>query len=59
MSEALYTYEWGNTPERAALKGRRCRIVARGAKGTVLLEFVDTGTRVTSSFRALRKAQEG
>jgi hypothetical protein len=41
---------------RARLKGRRCRVVARGRMSTVLVEFVDTGERVTTSSRALRHA---
>lgn len=52
----VYVFSWGNTPERASLKGRRCRILARGAKGTVLVEFEDSGQRETVSFRALRRA---
>lgn len=52
----VYVFAWGNTPERAALKGRRCRILARGGKGTVLVEFEDNGHRETVSFRALRRA---
>jgi hypothetical protein len=32
----------------------------RGGKGTVLVEFLDNGERVTCSFRALRRtASEG
>ncbi len=46
------TFRWGNNPRRAQLKGRACRIEARGAKGSVLLHFKDTGERVVSSWRA-------
>jgi hypothetical protein len=52
--EPIYTFAWGNNPRRAALKGRRCRVLARGRRGTVLVEFLDTGERVTCSFRAIR-----
>ena len=38
----------------ARLKGRRCMIEARGSLGTVLVRFLDTGERVTTSSRALR-----
>lgn len=58
MSDRLYEYAWGNNPVRAALKGRVCRVVARGGRGsknTVLVEFVDTGERVSTSLRALRR----
>ena len=50
----VYRYAWGNNERRAALKGRRCVVEARGAMGTVLVRFLDTGERVTTSFRALQ-----
>lgn len=46
------TYRWGNNPRRAELKGRECVVVAKGAKGSVLYLFPDTGERVVSSWRA-------
>lgn len=49
-----YVYIWGNNVRRARLKGRVCRIVASGRMNTVLVEFTDTGERVTTSRRALR-----
>ena len=55
--EPIYTFVWGNNPRRAALKGRRCRVLARGRMGTVLVEFLDTGERVTTSHRAIRRAE--
>ena len=55
MAERLYIYGWGNNPRRRRLQGRCCRIVARGAMNTVLIEFLDNGERVTTSTRALRR----
>jgi hypothetical protein len=52
----IFTFAWGNNPRRAELEGRRCRIVARGRMGTVLVRFEDSGEHVTCSFRALRRA---
>jgi hypothetical protein len=52
-----YVYAWGNNERRATLKGRRCVVEARGAMGTVLVRFPDTGERVTTSSRALRVAR--
>lgn len=49
-----YVYVWRNNERRAALYGRRCRLLAAGAMGTVLVEFED-GERVTTSRRALRR----
>jgi hypothetical protein len=50
----VYVYAWGNNERRAALKDRSCVIEARGAMSTVLVRFLDTGERVTTSSRALR-----
>lgn len=46
-------YRWGNNPRRAELKGRVCKVIARGSKGSVLLLFPDTGEHVVSSWRAV------
>ena len=50
----MHVYAWENNPRRAELKGRRCVVEARGRMGTVLVRFLDTGERVTTSYRALR-----
>ena len=49
-----HTYAWGNNAKRATLKGRACRILARGKKASVLIEFAD-GQREVVSYRALRR----
>ena len=49
-----HTYRWGNNPVRAALKGRRCRILASGKLGSILVEFED-GSRYITSRRAVRR----
>ena len=49
-----HRYAWGNNPVRAAIKGQRCRILARGSMGTVLIA-TEGGVRVTTSIRALRR----
>jgi hypothetical protein len=50
-----YVFAWRNNARRAALHGRRCRVLASGSLGTVLVEF-ENGERVTTSRRALRRA---
>lgn len=50
----IYRYAWGNNERRAQLKDRLCVVEARGAMSTVLVRFLDTGERVTTSRRALR-----
>lgn len=47
-------YVWANNPKRAAYRGRRCRVIARGTLGSVLVEFED-GERTVTSARAVRR----
>jgi len=49
-----HTYRWGNNEKRATMKGRACRIVAKGKKGSVLIEF-ENGQREITSYRAIRR----
>jgi hypothetical protein len=53
-----YVYSWGNTPERAALKGRRCRVMGREDATNSLVEFED-GEQAVVSRAALREAKTG
>ena len=55
MVFVTHTYAWGNNEKRVALKGRHCRVVARGRMRSVLVEF-GNGERVVTSERALRRA---
>lgn len=50
-----YVYAWGNNERRAELKGRPCVVLASGRMSTVLIEMLDTGERVTTSRRAIRR----
>jgi hypothetical protein len=55
MSGFEYVYVWGNNPVRAALRGRRCRVLVRSRRfNSCLVEFED-GTLVVSSRNALRR----
>jgi hypothetical protein len=47
-----YRFRWANNPKRETLKSRRCRIVAKGGMGSVLVEFED-GQREIVSWRSL------
>lgn len=50
-----WIYVWGNNGVRKELKGKRCRVLHRGARlHSVLVEFED-GQRVITSARAIRK----
>lgn len=55
----VFRYRWGNNERRAELKGRRCVIEARGKMGTILVRFLDTGERVTTSYRAVAPDRDG
>jgi hypothetical protein len=56
VSPFTHVYSWRNNERRAGLHGRRCRIVASGRMGTVLVEF-ENGERVTTSHRAVRRVK--
>ncbi len=54
----IYAHRWywrARLPER---NGLRCRIVARGAKNSVLIEFEADGYRVVTSRYAVRRVKE-
>ena len=58
MNDNIYEYRWGNNPVRAKLKGRRCKVIARGKMRTCTVKFLDTGEVVSTSQRALRNVKE-
>lgn len=53
--DQLYVYRWGRY--LPALKGQRCRVLARGKLNTALVEFVETGVKHVVSRNALRKVK--
>jgi len=50
-------YVWGKNLAQAKLKGRRCRIVARGTRNNRLIEFEDGEKHIVSG-NSLRKIKE-
>ncbi len=58
MTAPLYRYLWGNNEKRATLRGRICRIVARGAMNSALVGFTDNGQREVISRNALRRVKQ-
>lgn len=50
----MYLYAWGNNEVRARFKGRRCEVVKRLARNSVLLRF-ENGEKLVSSRYAIRK----
>ncbi len=51
----VYRYAWGNNAKRATLRGRLCRVLARGRMNSCLVEFTDNGQREVVSRNALRR----
>ena len=49
-----YLYVWGNNEKRSTLKGRRCKVIARGKMNSALVEF-EGGQREVISRNALRR----
>jgi hypothetical protein len=52
-----YIFGWGNNPKRATMKNRKCKVLKRGGKGSVLIEFLDNGQKEIVSRRALRRSK--
>lgn len=50
------TYIWGNNAKRATMKGRPCKVIARGRMNSILVEFTDNGQREVTSRYAVRAA---
>lgn len=51
--EAWYVWRWRRRlPER---KGQLCQVIARGAKGSILVRFAD-GHQIITSRHAVRRA---
>lgn len=57
-NEQLYVFCWGNNPQRALMKGRRCRVLCRGKMNSCKIEFIDSGHTACVSRNALRKVED-
>uniref|UniRef100_A0A6M3XQF9 Uncharacterized protein n=1 Tax=viral metagenome TaxID=1070528 RepID=A0A6M3XQF9_9ZZZZ len=49
-----YVFSWGNNDKRKTMKGRKCRVIARGKKNSIMIEFED-GQREIVSRNSIRK----
>lgn len=49
-----HLYVWGNNAKRATMKGRTCRVLARGGKGSILVEFENGQREITSRYAVRR-----
>ena len=59
VGEVIYVYTWGNNPKRKTLKGRQCRVLARGTMNSAMVEFIDNGQREVISRNAIRRVTAG
>ena len=50
----IFTYAWGNNGKRAILKGRNCKVLARGRMNSALMQF-ENGQKEIISRNALRR----
>ena len=53
--EQLYKYIWGNNAKRKSMKGRLCRLLARGKKNSCKIEFVDNDQQECVSRYSIKK----
>ena len=55
--EFPYIFTWGNNPKRATMKGRKCRITARGGRNSIRIEFEDGQREIVSGTSIQRTDQ--
>ena len=58
MEHPLYKYYWGNNEKRKKMKGRVCKVLARGRMNSCSIKFLDNGQTEIVSRNALRKWAE-
>jgi len=51
----MYMYVWKNNKKRELLHGRICKVIAKGTKNSIMIEFLDTGQREIVSRYSIRK----
>ena len=49
-----HRFSWGNNSKREKMKGRKCRIVSAGSKGSRMIEF-ENGQREIVSWMSIRR----
>ena len=53
-----HRYCWGNNPVRAKYKGKDCRVVSQGKMNSIMVEFEDGFSMITSRYSVRRKKNE-
>jgi len=52
-----YIYAWANNEKRATMKGRKCIVLARMKKNSIVIEFTDNRQREVVSGNSIRRAR--
>lgn len=47
-------FNWGNNSKRHTMKGRKCRIIARGRMNSIEIEFEDGQREIVSRYSVRR-----
>ena len=50
-----FVYSWGNNPKRKLLKGKTCKVIARGKMNSALVEFNNKQREIISRNAVRRK----
>lgn len=54
----IYHYAWKNNAVREKLYGRKCIVLCRGKKNSILIQFLDDGEKHVVSRNAVRKDKD-
>jgi len=53
----IYQYVWGNNSKRKTLKGRYCKVLKKGKKNSILIEFIDNKQQEIVSRYSVRRVK--
>ena len=51
----IYIFTWGNNSKRVTMKGRKCEVISRGKKNSILIQFTDNNQREIVSGNSIKK----
>ena len=57
--EEQYYFAWKNNAKRETLYKRPCKVLARGTKNSIMIQFIDNGQREITSRNAVRRMPKG
>jgi len=59
VTDYPYRYAWKNNAKRLTLYDRACRVVARGAMNSIMIEFEDGQWEIVSRYAIRRRSPNG